>query len=52
MCIALEIIINIKQFNPGRMALNPFIRNDSMYMVYPQSDDFMIDHGLSDIVID
>ena len=31
----MEIIIEIKQFNPGRIAFNPFIGNNRSYMVFP-----------------
>ena len=32
---ATEIIIEIKQFNPGRMAPHPFIASNRMCMVFP-----------------
>ena len=35
-----EIIIEIKQFNPGQIAFNPFIASNRRYMLYPLSDNF------------
>ena len=44
---ATEIIIEIKQFNPGRLAFNPFIASNRIYMVFPLRDTFTIENGLS-----
>ena len=41
-----QIIIEIKQFNPGRIALNPFIAGKHRYMVFPLRDSFTIENGL------
>ena len=43
-----EIIIEIKQFNPGRMASHPFIESYRRYMVFPLRDTFTIKNGLLD----
>ena len=43
-----EIINEIKQFNPGRKAFNPFIASDLSYMVFPLRDTFTIENALLD----
>ena len=43
---ATEIIIEIKQFNPGRMAPHPFIASNHRYMVFSLRDTFTIKNGL------
>ena len=41
-----EIVIKIKQLSyPGRMASNPFIESHHMCMVFPLSNDFIIENG-------
>ena len=42
--VSMEIIIEIKQFNPGRMASHSFIENNRKYMVYPLRDTFVIEN--------
>ena len=41
----MEIVIEIKQLYPGRMASNPFIENHCMCMVFPLSYDFIVENG-------
>ena len=41
---ATEIIIEIKQFNFGRMASHPFIKSNSRYMVFPLRNPFTIEN--------
>ena len=43
---ATEVIIEIKQFNPGRMASHSFIENNRRFMVFPLRDHFIIENGL------
>ena len=43
---ATEIIIEIKQFNFGRMASHPFIEGNRRYMVFPLRDTFTIENVL------
>ena len=43
---AMEVIIEIKQFNPGRMASHSFIENNRRFMVFPLRDHFIIENGL------
>ena len=45
MSYATEMIIEIKQFNPGRIALNPFIASNRRYMVFPLKDHFIIENA-------
>ena len=46
-----EIIIRIKQFNPGQIALNSFIASNCRYMVHPLSYNITIENGLLDQTI-
>ena len=43
-----EIVIEIKQLYPGRMASIPFIASNRRYMVFPLSYNFTIENGLLD----
>ena len=43
-----EIVIEIKQLYPDRMASNPFIPSNSRYMVHPLRDDFFIENEVLD----
>ena len=42
---ATEIVIEIKQSYPGRLASNPFIGSHRMCKVFPLSNDFLIENG-------
>ena len=44
----MEIIIEMKKWNTGRMASYPFIESDRRYVVFPLRDDFSIENGLLD----
>ena len=43
-----EIIIEIKQIIPGRLASHAFIESNRRYIVYPLNDSFTIENGLLD----
>ena len=44
--VSTVIIIEIRQFNSGRMASHSFIKNNHRYMVYPLRDTFTIENVL------
>ena len=44
--VSTEIIIEIKQFNAGRMASHPFI--EGIIMMFPLRNTFTIENGLLD----
>ena len=43
--VSTEIIIEIKQSYPGRMASNPFSESHRMCKVFPLGNDFLIENG-------
>ena len=43
--VSTEIIIEIKQSYPGRMASNPFFESQRMCKVFPLGNDFLIENG-------
>ena len=47
----MEIIIEIKQFNPGQMVSHSFMENNRRFMVFPLRDHFTIEDGLLDYKI-